>query len=265
MNGGELRAAMAAGRTIWGTMIVFARSLAAASVYGQLGFDYAIVDSEHSPNARSELADMGAALLTAGVCPILRVPHTEPSETVMALDAGFHGVLIPYCETASQVSSIVSAARLRPLKGALEVRARATGQLPSDATREYVEKRNQDNVVIIGIESVPAVENLESILDVPGIDAIFIGPNDLSVSLGIPDQYDHPRYVEAVEHVIGTAQSRGIPAGPHCFDEPMLVQWLGKGARFALFSADVRALADGYRPTLDRVRDQAAPAVAISL
>jgi 2-keto-3-deoxy-L-rhamnonate aldolase RhmA len=265
MNGGELRAAMAAGKSVWGTMVVYARSLGAASVYGQLGFDYVIVDSEHSPNARSELADMGASLLAAGVCPILRVPHTQPHETVMALDAGFHGVLVPYCETAAEVSAVVSAARLRPLKGALEVTARASGQLPSDATRSYVEKRNQNVVVIIGIESAPAVDNLESILDVPGIDAIFIGPNDLSVSMGIPDQYDHPRYVEAVQHVISATQRRGIPAGPHCFDEPMLIDWLEKGARFVLFSADVRALADGYRPTLDKARGRAAPAVGISI
>jgi staphyloferrin B biosynthesis citrate synthase len=265
VNGAELRAAMASGRSVWGTMIVYARSLGAARVYGQLGFDYVIVDSEHSPNARSELADMSAALLTAGVCPIVRVPHTQPHETVMALDAGFHGVLVPYCETADQVSAVVSAARLRPLKGGLEVRARGTGQFPSDATREYLERRNQNVVVIIGIESVPAVQNLESILDVPGIDAIFIGPNDLSVSLGVPDQYDHPRYLEAVEHVIETAQGRGIPAGPHCFDETMLLQYREKGARFMLFSADVRALADGYRSTLNKARDLVAPTARLTL
>jgi 4-hydroxy-2-oxoheptanedioate aldolase len=183
----------------------------------------------------------------------------------MAIDAGFHGVLVPYLETAAQVSAVVSAARLRPLKGALEVEARASGKLPSEATRAYVEERNKNVVMIIGIESVPAVDNLESILDVLGIDAIFIGPNDLSVSLGIPDQYDDPRYVEAVEHVIATAQARGIPAGAHCFDEPMLTKWLKKGSRFVLFSADVRALGDGYRPTLDKLRDRAAYVPGLSI
>jgi 2-keto-3-deoxy-L-rhamnonate aldolase RhmA len=259
MNGAQLRAAMRDGKAVWGTMIVYARSLGAASVYGQLGFDYAIVDAEHSPNARSELADMGAALLAAGVCPIVRVPHTQPHETVMALDAGFHGVLVPYCETAAQVSAVVSAARLRPLKGDVQTKVRETGEFPSDATRQYLEKRNANAVVIIGIESVPAVENLNAILDVPGIDAIFIGPNDLSVSMGIPDQYDHPRYVEAVDHIIATAQGRGIPAGPHCFDEAQLLQWRARGTRFVLFSADVRALSDGYRSTLAKAQGQAAP------
>ena len=259
MNGAELRTAMRDGRPVWGTMIVYARSPSAARVYGQLGFDYGIVDSEHSPNGRTELADMGAALLAAGVCPIVRVPHTEPHETIMALDAGFHGVLVPYCETAAQVSAVVSAARLRPLKGALHTHARDGGGFPSEATEQYLQQRNANVVMIIGIESVPAVENLDSILDVPGVDAIFIGPNDLSVSLGIPDQYDHPRYVEAVEYVIVTAQARGIPAGPHCFNEEHLLRWHATGMRFVLFSADVRALADGYRGVLAKVRGAPSP------
>jgi 4-hydroxy-2-oxoheptanedioate aldolase len=254
MNGAELRAKMNGGAPVWGTMLVYARSLEAASVYGQLGFDFAIVDAEHSPNGRTELADMGAALLAAGVCPVVRVPTTEPSETVMALDAGFHGVLVPYCETAAQVSAVVNAARLRPLKGILHERARAGDGFPSEATERYLARRNANCVVIVGIESVPAVDNLEAILDVPGVDAIFIGPNDLSVSLGIPDEFDHPRYVEAVEHIITTAQARGIPAGPHCFNEASLVRWHGKGIRFVLFSADVRALGDGYRGAMERVR-----------
>ena len=158
MNGMQLRAAMAAGQPIWGTMIVSlggGRAGAARSLRGA-PFDYAIVDSEHSPNARSELADMGAALLAAGVCPIVRVPHTEPHETVMALDAGFHGVLVPYCETVAQVSAVVSVARLRPLKGGLQTRVREAGEFPSEATREYLEKRNANTVVIIGKSVQPA-------------------------------------------------------------------------------------------------------------
>ena len=259
MNGAQLRAAMRGGTPVWGTMLVNARDVSAAKLYGQIGFDYAIVDSEHAPNGRSELADMGAALLAAGVCPVVRVPNTEPHEVIKAVDAGFQGVLVPYLETAEQVSRVVSAVRLRPLKGELHERARTGGGFPSEATQRYVEKRNEGIAMIVGIESVPAVENLEKILDVPGVDAIFVGPNDLSVSLGIPDEYDHPRYVEAVEHVVRTSQARGIPAGPHCFNEASLLRWIKTGMRFVLFSADVRAIVDGFKGTLDKVRGEAAP------
>jgi 4-hydroxy-2-oxoheptanedioate aldolase len=185
---------------------------------------------------------------------VTRVPHTEPHATIMALDAGFHGVLVPYCETAAEVRAVVSAAKWRPLKGALHAQARDTGTFPSDATRTYLEKRNANVVVFIGIESVPAVENLDAILDVEGIDAIFVGPNDLTVSLGIPDDYKNPRYVEAVEHVVNSAQRRGIPAGPHSFTEEDLALWHGKGARFLLFSSDWRAMGEGYRTVLSKLR-----------
>lgn len=257
MNGAELREAMHSGKTVYGTMTSLVRNPRWAGVYGRLGFDYVIVDTEHSPTGRSEAADLAAAFLGAGICPIIRVPNTEPHEAIEALDAGFHGVLVPYCETPEEVQAVVQAARQRPLKGALHRRARDTGDFPSEATTRYLEGRNANVVIIIGIESVPAVENLEKILDVGGIDAIFIGPNDLSITLGIPDEYEHPRFVETVEQIIGTAQARGIPAGAHWQAEEQVDHWQGKGSRFILFSSDARALTEGYRAALNKFRGAA--------
>lgn len=255
MNGAELRERMASGGTVFGTMTMFARNPRWAGVFGRLGFDYVIVDTEHSPTGRSEAADLAVAFLGAGVCPILRVPTTEPHQTIMGLDAGYHGVLVPYCETAAEVKAVVSAARLRPLKGAQHAAARDTGVYPSDESRRYLEEHNKDTVVIIGIESIAAVENLDAILDVGGIDAIFIGPNDLSISVGVPNQYDHPRFREVTEHIIATAQARGIPAGGHWQTEEDMNYWMGRGSRFVLYSIDMRALTEGYRDALNRFRN----------
>ncbi|MDP9373035.1 MAG: aldolase/citrate lyase family protein [Chloroflexota bacterium] len=254
MNGAQLRETMHNGGTIYGTMTSFVRNPRWASVYGRLGFDYIIVDTEHSPTGRSEAADLAAAFLGAGICPVIRVPHSEPHAAIMALDAGFHGVLVPYCETPEEVKAVVHAARLRPLKGALHDRVRDAGEFPSEATQRYLEGRNADVVVIIGIESVPAVENLERILDVGGIDAIFIGPNDLSITMGIPDEYTHPRFVETVEHIINTAQRRGIPGGAHWQTEEQVDFWQARGSRFILYSSDARALTEGYRAALNKFR-----------
>jgi 4-hydroxy-2-oxoheptanedioate aldolase len=257
MNGQQLREAMHGGKTVYGTMTSFVRNPRWAGIYGRLGFDYVIVDTEHSPTGRSEAADLAAAFEGAGICPIIRVPHPEPHETIMALDGGFHGVLVPYCEDPEEVKAVVHAARLRPFKGALHNRARDTGEFPSEATARYLEGRNANVVVIIGIESLPAVDNLERILDVGGIDAIFIGPNDLSITLGVPDEYDHPRFVEVVEHIIGTAQARGIPAGGHWQVEEQVDRWMGRGSRFILYSSDARALTEGYRASLNKFRGAA--------
>ncbi len=254
MNGAELRAAMHNGATIYGTMTTLVRNTRWANIYGRLGFDYVIIDTEHSPTARSEAADLANAFLNAGVCPVIRVPTTASHETIMGLDAGFHGVLVPYCETADEVRAVVHAARLRPLKGVLHNSARDSGAFPSDAAKAYLEERNKNVVVIIGIESVEAMNNLEHILDVGGIDAIFIGPNDLSITLGVPDDYDNPIFTGAVEHIIATAQARGIPAGGHWQTEKDVERWMGKGSRFILYSTDMRALTEGYRSALNKFR-----------
>ncbi|MDQ2786229.1 MAG: aldolase/citrate lyase family protein [Chloroflexota bacterium] len=254
MNGAELRERMANGSTVFGTMTMLVRTPRWAALYGNVGFDYVIVDTEHSPTGRSEASDLAVAFRGAGVCPILRVPTTEPHQTIMGLDAGFDGVLVPYCETAAEVRTIVGAARLRPLKGAQHDRARDAGLFPSDESRAYLAERNKDVVVIIGIESVTAVENLDAILDVGGIDAIFIGPNDLSISIGVPNQYDHPRFIEVTDHIIHTAQARGIPAGGHWQTEADVERWMARGSRFILFYIDAPLLQEGYRRSLNKFR-----------
>ena len=251
MRGAEFRAKMQSGERVYGTMTSIARNPRWASVYGSLGFDYVIVDTEHSPTGRAQAADMALAFLGAGICPIQRVKDSEPHATVMALDAGFQGVLVPYCETAEEVKLVVNAARLRPLKGVLHDKARDTGEYPSAASKAYLENRNKDVVVIIGIESVPAMENLDAILDVGGIDAIFIGPNDLSISLGVPDEYENPIFREAAEKIIATAQARGIPAGGHWQTQEDVHYYLDRGSRWILYSSDGRALTEGYRSALN--------------
>ena len=265
MNGAQLREKMRNGERVYGTMTSAVRNPRWAAVFGRLGFDYVIVDTEHSPNGRSQTADLAQAFLGAGVCPIIRVKDSEPHATVMALDAGFHGVLVPYCEEPDEVRAVVNAARLRPLKGKLHERARDAGEFPSDATRQYLEQRNKDVVVIIGIESVPAMQNLEAILDVGGIDAIFIGPNDLSVSLGVPDQYTHPAFLEATARIISTAQARGIPAGGHWQTQEQVHYWIDKGSRWILYSSDMRALTEGYRDALNAFRQSAVGQLAHTL
>ena len=247
MNGAQLRQAMRGGSAVFGTMVTLVCNLRWAAVYGRLGFDYVIVDTEHAP------AGLAAAFLAAGICPIVRVPTADAHAAIMALDTGFHGVLVPHCETAAEVRAVVGAARRRPLEGALHAGAPDPGAFPSDDTRRYLERRN-DVVVIAGIESVPAVQNLEEILQVDGIDAIFIGPKDLSVSLGIPDEYTHPRFLETVERIITTSQRRGIPAGGHWLVAEQVDYWMARGSRFILYSTDARALAEGYRAALDRFR-----------
>ena len=105
-----------------------------------------------------------------------------------------------------------------------------------------------------GIESVPAIENLENILKVEGIDAIFVGPNDLSITLGIPDQYDHPDYEAALREIISKCQAAGVPTLIHHQTVELTIKWLQEGARFVLYSSDARSMHNAYRDEFGAIK-----------
>ena len=219
-----------------------------------VGIDYAVIDTEHNPRSRAELGDYLTMFNTSGVVPIVRIPIPDSHYVTMAMDAGAQGVLAPYCETVEQVREVVAAAKWRPLKGEAVDRVVESGEHISDATRAYLEERNRNSIAIIGIESVAAVNNLEAILDVPGIDGIFVGPNDMSISLGLPDQYDRPEYQETVKRVIDMSETRGIATLVHHQTPELSTYWIEQGARFVLHGTDRRALAQGFQADFSKLR-----------
>ncbi|MED5429492.1 MAG: aldolase/citrate lyase family protein [Chloroflexota bacterium] len=254
MNGEQLKQKVNSGGIVYGTMISLGRNPRWSPAFSNFGIDYAILDTEHSARSRSEVADYLAAFNYSGVVPIVRVPIPASHYVTMYLDAGAQGVLAPYCETVEQVKEVVAATKWRPLKGELAENAVETGELPSPATKEYLENRNRNNVCIIGIESVPAISNLENILEVDGIDAVFVGPNDLSITLGIPDQYDHPDYEAALREVISKCRAAETPVLIHHQTVELTQKWLREGARFVLYSSDARTLHNGYRDEFGRIK-----------
>ncbi|MFL2761773.1 MAG: HpcH/HpaI aldolase family protein [Dehalococcoidia bacterium] len=254
MNGEQLREKTSSGGIVYGTMLSVGTNPRWTQTISQFGLDYVILDTEHSPRSRAEVADYLAAFNYSGVVPIVRIPIPASHYVTMYLDAGAQGILAPYCETVDQVKEVVAAARWRPLKGALAAKAVDQNELPSIETRKYLENRNKNNVCIIGIESVPAIENLENILQVQGIDAIFVGPNDLSITLGIPDQYDHPDYESALRQIISLSNAAGKPVLIHHQTVELTQKWLKEGARFVLYSSDARIMHNGYRDEFAQIK-----------
>ncbi|MCH8279602.1 MAG: hypothetical protein J4N84_08840 [Chloroflexi bacterium] len=257
MNGAELKAILKEGGRVFGTMLSVSRNPRWIPVLDGVGLDYVVIDTEHNPRSRGELGDFLTMFNTTGVVPIVRIPIPDSHYVTMALDAGAQGVLAPYCETVDQVKEVVAAAKWRPLKGDAVRRLIETGEHVSDSTRAYLEDRNKNSVVIIGIESVAAVKNLPEILKVPGIDGIFVGPNDMSISLGFPDQYDREEYQSTVKYVIDTAGAQGIAVLVHHQTPELSSFWISQGARFILHGTDRRALAEGFRTEFSRLREVA--------
>ena len=257
MNGAELKATLQEGGRVYGTMITHGRNPRWVEALGGIGLDYVVIDTEHGPRSRAEMADYLAAFSNSPVVPIVRIPIPKSHYVTMALDAGAQGILAPYCESVEEVREVIGAAKWRPLKGEAVQRLMDTGEHISDASRTYLENRNRNNVAIIGIESVQAVNNLEEILKVPGIDGIFVGPNDMSISIGFPDQYDRPEYQEIVKKVIDTSEAHGIPTLVHHQTSDLSAHWVQQGARFVLHTTDRRTLAEAYRRDFAALRDVA--------
>lgn len=243
MNGHEFKAGLKASQRMYGTMFVQTRVGQQDEALAKLGLDFLIVDNEHSPYSRSETADWARKLAGMGVMPVVRVPVPQSHYITMALDAGAQGILAPYVERVEQVQECVAACKWLPLKGDVAMRVVKEGRFPSEETRRHLEERNKHNVLVIGIESTPAMERLDDLLSVPGVDAAFVGPNDLSIQLGIPADYHHPKYIEAVKHIHDTCRRKRVPLVIHFFTREMAEPFLRQGIHFVLFGTDRGALA----------------------
>ncbi|MES2691962.1 MAG: aldolase/citrate lyase family protein [Verrucomicrobiota bacterium] len=241
MTSKQLRAALRGGRA-YGTLIV-SDSPRWPGQIAQIGLDFVFIDTEHVALDRQPLAWMCQTYAALGLPPIVRIPSPDPYAATMALDAGAAGIVAPYIETVEQVQALRGAVKLRPLKGArldavLGGRAKLEPELSA-----YQQTHYGENILMINIESRPAVENLDALLAVEGVDAVLVGPHDLSSSLGIPERYDAPEFDAAIRTIAHKARARGIGAGIHSWmGIPRQVAWAEMGLNYFIHSADIIAM-----------------------
>ncbi len=242
MNPTKLRRTLKKGGHVFGCMLSQMASTRFEQALAGSTLDYAIIDSEHGSRDRTEIQQLTGMLRRADITPIVRVPIPKAEWVAMALDAGTAGVLVPYCETVEEVQAVVATTKWHPLKGDYLRRAVAENKLPSKETKKYLQNRRKESFVIIGIESEPAYRNLGAILDVGDIDGVFIGPNDMSTSLGIPDDYSNKKYLRVIEDIIRRSAARNIPVMVHQQTIETSSKAIEFGARFVLHSTDGRML-----------------------
>jgi 4-hydroxy-2-oxoheptanedioate aldolase len=241
MTGREIIEALHAGRHVFASAVVGV-SPQWPDLAKKTGIDFVFVDTEHMPLDRQTLSYLCQTYTALGLPPVVRIPCNDPFEACKALDAGAGGIIGPYLETADQVRALVGAVKLRPLKGRRLSDALRDRSTLEPELAEYLEKRNGDKILIANVESVPAIENLAEICSVPGLDAVLIGPHDLSCSLGIPEQYTHPKFDAAVRTILKTARERGVGAGVHFWlGLDREVAWAKAGGNLVMHSSDLAA------------------------
>jgi 4-hydroxy-2-oxoheptanedioate aldolase len=255
MEPAQLKAALRAGKPVFGFMIAAIEGLRWSRVYAGSTLDYIIIDWEHSSRNRQRVSELVTSVKSAGITCIVRTPNTDDTYVAIALDAGADGVLVPYCETVEEVRACANKVRLHPLKGEYFERACITGELPSEKTREYLHNRHKDHIFIMGVESEPCVNRLDELLGCAEIDGIFVGPNDLTTSLGIPDEVDNPKYLEVLKHIIDTGEEHGVPTMVHQQSIETSAKAIELGARFVLHSSDVGILLKGIQADFAQLRE----------
>ncbi len=254
MNGIELSKALKAGDRAYGTLITSV-SPHLPERLRSIGLDFVFIDTEHIPIDDHDLSWMCQVYAGMNLVPLVRIPAPDPYRACKVLDLGAGGIVAPYVETVEQAQALRGAVKLGPIKGNKLAGVLDGSNMPGDELASFLRSRNQDKLLIINVESMPAVENLDRLLEVPDLDAILIGPHDLSVSMGIPEQYDHPEFDEKVRLIIEKARASGIGAGIHFWASlEQEIEWAKHGANLFLHSADVLLFAATLRKDLANAR-----------
>jgi 2-keto-3-deoxy-L-rhamnonate aldolase RhmA len=242
MKQNKTRQRLMAGGCAIGTMISKFPSAAVPRLLAAAGFDFAIIDTEHSHFSFGDIQDIARAAKPTDLSVFVRVTDAEYHLIARTLDVGAEGVMAPRVEDRETVQRVVDAARYAPLGK----RGYGIGTIHSDyqstPAPEVIRHMNENVLVIVQIESKTAVERLDDVLSVPGVDVAMLGVMDLSLSLGVPGEIANPVVVERVKRVIEACGKHGVAPGIHLGDMAALKKWRDEGMRCLMFSSEERML-----------------------
>ena len=243
MQGEDVREMLHAGERVYGTHVCTLGNAVAASILTRAPLDFVFLCSEHMPMDRAEISILCQFYAAKGISPIVRIPFPCPHHAAMALDAGAQGIVAPYVETVEEVQEVVGAVRYRPIKGRLLREFLSGARQPSEKTVAFLNRFNRHSYTIIGIESMPAYENLDCLIGVEGVDGVFIGPHDLSVSMEAPEEWDNPALFRTIEDIVMRCAAAGIGVGAHVnsrsFTTDQVKRLIAVGMNWILDASDV--------------------------
>ncbi len=231
MRENSLKRKLAEGKAVFGVMITFP-SAPVVEMLGALGFDWVLIDNEHGSITVDNSEDMVRAAELSGIAPIVRPVANKPEIIAPFLDRGAWGVQVPHVNTAEEARAAVDAVKYYPEghRGIFS-RGRPAGYGFAGSTSEYVKDANANTLVCLMLEEVEAIDNLEDLVTVDGVDVFFIGSGDLSQSMGYPGQNTHPDVQAQMEKGVKIIRGAGRIAGVSCPDN-LVPKFLGMGVQY---------------------------------
>ena len=247
------KAMLAEGETVFGCFIRYPEPAFAEFVAMQ-GWDFLIFDAEHGALQPRDVEDLCRAVELRDVTPLARVTTNQPHIILRFLDTGIHGVHVPWVNTAAAVEKAVQAVKYQPRGQRGLAGSRASDWGMYESIGDYTQRANRETMVVVHIETMEAVNAIEDYVAIHGVDVLFIGPTDLSHSLGHPGEPSHPEVVAAMDRVadvvVGSDKALGIFAGTPAAAE----HWMDKGARYLATGVD-GFIKQGMQAFLSQVRN----------
>ena len=243
-----MKARMAAGGLAVGMIVRLTRSVEIAAIAKSAGFDGLFIDLEHNSFTLDTVSQIAMTATALGLTPLVRVPNLDPGEIGRALEAGAQGIIVPHVETADQARAVVEAARFPPFGNRSFVATSVHTLFRPGKAAEMMPLLNAEILIIAVIESAEALKNVDEIAAVPGLDVLLVGTNDLSNSMGLYGQLDHPKVIEAYDRVSAACKAHGKHLGVGgLVSRPDLARSLiGRlGATYATAGSDAAFLLNG--------------------
>ena len=248
-----LKRLLKSGDTAIGTMVCDSRSPAIARALAVAGFDFFILDAEHGSYSFETISDIMVMARQAGITPIVRIPDCAYPFVARTMDAGALGVMVPRVKSRREVEQVVRAVKYPPMGERGMSNARANTDFLPISIRDYVQWANEQTMVVVQVETKEAVEAIDDILAIPGVDAALMGPADLSMSLGVMDP-SHPKVAEGIQRTLDGATRRGLACGTHTLSLEDLKAWRNKGMRLLMYHYDFGLIMSGAEAAIKELR-----------
>ncbi len=254
MRVNKVKQALKEGKLQLGCSVSMIRSPEITRILAAAGLDWTYLDSEHGGFDLETLQDLARAANDNGLCPIVRVAELQYALVARALDSGAQGVLFPRVESPELLEQAISWTRFPPLG------VRGFGLQPTHLNYEkagmpeIIAHMNEHVMVVLQIETATALNRVGDLLAVPGVDAVMIGPADLSVSLAVPGQFEHPSMVAAIEKIRDACLLRGVAPGLHVRSVKLAQYWRDHGLKFLSCNSEIGFLLEKAQETVAALR-----------
>ena len=256
----QLRKRLHEGEVILGQMVLELFTSGIGPMLAASGMDFVLYDMEHGRCDVTLLAEMVASCRGSDIVPMARVPDFDFRPLSRVLDIGVRGVMVPRVETKAQAEEIVAQLKYSPL-GRRGVAQGVAHDLYEAGGAEFFTAANEETIVILLLETTKAFENLDEILSVPGVDIAWMGHYDLTVSMGVPAQFEDPRFLEAMDALVACCRRHGVAPGFLPATPEAATHWIRKGFRAISLGSDIGVFMNGIGTFRKSVSDTA-PGVA---